>query len=208
MQRAVALLFDDTPAASTSGQPPSAASAEPIATGRNIEQFDIEEPTSTPARRAGRSYGEIATNAIVYTLALPLTVAFNLVSYTFRFLRIPFPRLTSRPFHLRFNWNSFASLWRPPKYESPGVIAERWVRRLEDELGALTWGRAAASEEGPTKEIPDFYLGSYQDALMAAKRELKILCVILITDEHDDVPQFKMRVSLTFVRYVKLNFAI
>lgn len=79
------------------------------------------------------------------------------------------------------------------KRDPPGLVAERWVRSLEDEVGALTWARMRAAEVRPeaVKEIPDFYLGSYGDALNAAKRELKILCVVLVSDEHDDVPRFK-----------------
>jgi FAS-associated factor 2 len=92
-----------------------------------------------------------------------------------------------------FNWNAFTSLWKPAKREDPGVVAERWVQALEDEVGALTWARLRAAEVAPdsVKEIPDFYLGSYGDVLNTAKRELKILCVVLVSDEHDDVPRFK-----------------
>lgn len=39
--------------------------------------------------------------------------------------------------------------------------------------------------------LPDFVISSYEQFLRTCQRELKIGCVILLTDEHDDTPEFK-----------------
>jgi FAS-associated factor 2 len=44
------------------------------------------------------------------------------------------------------------------------------------------------------KLLPDFWLGSYESALEAAKREARMLCVVLLSDEHDDSPEFRKSV--------------
>lgn len=82
----------------------------------------------------------------------------------------------------------------------------RWVRQLEEETGALTIGGSrekaeagSSGEEGEGKgkesvkgsTLPNFFLGSYEDALRTAQRELRVLCVVLVSEEHDDVAQFK-----------------
>lgn len=185
-QKAVELLFDDTrPAPSTQPQPQQ---VEP--TGRGIEQFQMDDSS-----QAAPVTSSNAGSSALSILSLPFTLTFNLLSYILRFLRLPVPRVIARPFNL--NWNAFASLWRPGKRELPGTVAERWVRALEDEVGGLTWGRMQATETRPeaVKEIPDFYLGSYGDALGVAKRELRVLCIILVSDEHQDVPRFKRYVQ-------------
>jgi FAS-associated factor 2 len=179
LQKAVELLFDEPP-------PSMAAPSQP--TGRGVEQFQIDEPNYN-ARPPTSMTGSTALSI----LSWPITFTFNLLSYLLRLLRIPIPRVFSRPLSVVLNWNAFASLWRPARRDPPGVVAERWVRTLEDEVGALTWARLRAADAIPdsVKEIPDFYLGSYGDVLNTAKRELKILCVVLVSDEHDDVPRFK-----------------
>ncbi len=109
--------------------------------------------------------------------AFPLVTTFNILAYIIRLLRIPIPRL-----NLNLNWNFFSSLWTPRRRDNPGVAAERWVRELEAEVGG--------------RRLPEFYLGSYEDALSVARRELRIMCVVLVSEEHDDVPAFKRYVAL------------
>lgn len=98
--------------------------------------------------------------------------------------------------------------------DDPRTAATRWVRQLEEETGALTIGstrekaEAGSSEEegdGKGKELikgstlPNFFLGSYEEALRTAQRELRVLCVVLVSEEHDDVAQFKRCVYCVFV---------
>jgi FAS-associated factor 2 len=109
-------------------------------------------------------------------------------------------------------------LWpNPPHYQDPSHVAQQWVSRLEQEAGVGDWPRTSASEgvlatgvagpgpstisrrhhSTPTRcQFPDFYVGSYEDALRAAQADAVALCVILLSNEHDDVGYF--------IRYVCL----
>lgn len=97
---------------------------------------------------------------------------------------------------------------RPLLAEDPASVCDRFVRELEDETGAMCVSHAAAvasedgvnansvdglekTVEGRGRLLPDFWIGSYESALRAAETQLKILCVILLSEEHDDVPEFR-----------------
>ena len=56
---------------------------------------------------------------------------------------------------------------------------------------AATYGE----EDGATRFLPDFFLGSYEDFVRTCERNAKIGCVVLVSEEHDDVPEFKRYVS-------------
>jgi FAS-associated factor 2 len=45
--------------------------------------------------------------------------------------------------------------------------------------------------EDGRKVLPNFILGSYEEMLRTCKKEARIGCVILVSEEHDDVPAFK-----------------
>ena len=108
------------------------------------------------------------------------------------------------------------------------------MRALEDETGAVCYSRAGASttgassatDAGPStlttragagangesfeegvKKLPDFTLGSYEDILRIAQRENRIACVVLVSEEHDDVAEFKRRASVLLCAYnhIQLN---
>lgn len=90
-------------------------------------------------------------------------------------------------------------------------MVDRWVRQLEDETGANRRARydsssySTGAEAGPGPStlsrrneaagegirLPEFYLGSYEEALRVCQQEARILCCILVSEEHDDVPEFK-----------------
>lgn len=150
-------------------------------------------------------------------VTFPLSLSFNVLSHLFHFifriLRIPFPRLSSTS--ITFNLSSLIGRSSGPRAHlpnDPASVADRFVRELEDETGAMTVSRARASrredEPGPSslaagqdvlfdpgrKLLPDFWLGSYESALDAAKREARVLCVVLLSDEHDDTPDFRRSV--------------
>lgn len=101
------------------------------------------------------------------------------------------------------------------KLDARGV-AERWVRALEEETGAVRLSRRAVSSEGASsgvgssgsaarisarkqvgeegdRMLSDFFLGSYEEFAKACAREdnPKLGCVILVSEEHDDVAEFK-----------------
>lgn len=170
-------------------------------------------------------------------LMAPLSVTVNLLSslfhFIFRVLRIPFPRLNT--FALSFNLNN-RSARRGSFSDDPAVVTERWVRELEEETGAVCISKAALmdanghgdndndSEPGPSsrvikrrtgggnkmKTLPDFFLGGYDAALKLAQREARVLCVILTSEEHDDVPAFRRDVLTDpeFVRTLTDNHII
>ncbi|OCH92438.1 hypothetical protein OBBRIDRAFT_452074 [Obba rivulosa] len=58
-------------------------------------------------------------------------------------------------------------------------------------------------QEGDTKLLPDFYLGSYEEFVRTCQREMKIGCIVLVSEEHDDVAEFK-RSTLTDPTLVQL----
>jgi FAS-associated factor 2 len=188
------------------------------------------------SRFVGGTPGRIGLFSI---LMAPFSVTVNLLSslfhFIFRVLRIPFPRLNTLA--LSFNVNN-RSARRGSVSDDPGVVAERWVRELEEETGAVCISKAALmdanghgddddgdNEPGPSsrvikrrgggggskmKTLPDFFLGGYDAALRLAQREARVLCVILTSEEHDDVPAFRRDVLADpeFVRTLTDNHII
>lgn len=157
-------------------------------------------------------------------LAFPFHVIASLIRYIFGRLHISLP---SFPFS---SLNFYRPIWTNnisghTSLSDPYSIADRWVRALEDETGALCIsharsGRGSESDalEGVAsssnvnvgagslsnstelrsrygtisgKVLPDFMLGSYEDALQACQREVRVGCIILVSNEHDDVLEFK-----------------
>ena len=99
-------------------------------------------------------------------------------------------------------------------------MADRWVRELEEETGAIresrlsddigvasasgaealagpgpsTLSRRSESARANRAFIPEFYLGSYESALRQSQKETRLFCVVLVSEEHEDVPEFKRSV--------------
>lgn len=148
--------------------------------------------------------------SFVSLLAFPFHLITSIFRFIFGVLRIPLPQL-------RFTSLNF---YRPlPSGPSdPRSVADRWVRALEEETGAVCISRAgvaaagasSGTDAGPSiltsrvgistdddgveagrKLLPDFTLGSYEEILKICQREAKIACVILVSEEHDDVTGFK-----------------
>ena len=137
-------------------------------------------------------------------LTIPLHILSSVFRFIFGVLRIPVPQL-------RFSaLNFYRPLSRRPR--SAGTARggpDRWLRELEEETGAISIGRsklpkgtssaldagasltARGTAQDTRKYLPDFTLCSYEDMLKTCQRESKIGCVILVSDEHDDVPEFK-----------------
>jgi FAS-associated factor 2 len=139
----------------------------------------------------------------------PLHVLTNILRFIFNILHIPFPRFTALNFY------------RPPRSSgaggggSAGGSIEKWVRQLEEETGATCVGRvsgasvSSGTEPGPSsaglmtrsrgeqaneegrKQLPDFCTGTYEAFLTRCQKEAKIGCVALVSEEHDDVAEFK-----------------
>ena len=109
--------------------------------------------------------------------------------------------------------NLCASILRPgPLYQDPSRVVHQWVNQLEREAGVGDGPNSTTSEStlvtgiagpGPSTisrrnresissrcSFPDFFLGSYEDALRTAQADAVALCVILLSNEHDDVGYF------------------
>jgi FAS-associated factor 2 len=88
------------------------------------------------------------------------------------------------------------------------------VRSLEEETGAVCINRGESTGvAGPSnvassstlrprgdpygngRILPDFYLGGYEEAMRLCQKELRIGCVILVSEEHEDVGEFKKSVN-------------
>jgi FAS-associated factor 2 len=139
--------------------------------------------------------------------SFPVQILSGVIRYIFGSLRIPIPLLyfPSLNFHrLR------------PSSSDPRGGTDRWIRHLEEETGAVCIGRArnsqsaitSSTEVGPSsltsrsvltsndndgsrKLLPDFFLASYEEALRICQKDARLACVILVSEEHDDVAEFK-----------------
>ncbi|KAI9456741.1 hypothetical protein F5148DRAFT_984312 [Russula earlei] len=150
-------------------------------------------------------------------LTFPFHVLASIIRFVLHALRIPLPRV---PF-------SFLNLYRPliarsSSRSDPYAVSDRWVRSLEEETGAHCLSRASpVSDAGPStsqpqthdlrsrlrtgsrRVLPDFTLGSYDEILRLCQSEMRIGCIVLVSNEHDDVPDFK-RHTLTDPTLVEL----
>ncbi|KAK7689553.1 hypothetical protein QCA50_007345 [Cerrena zonata] len=113
--------------------------------------------------------------------------------------------------------------------------AERWVRSLEEETGAVSLARARSrtgdaasssvgtntstltsrpgkesSEDDSERVLPDFFLGSYEEFARACAKDsdARIGCVVLVSEEHDDVPEFKRYVSCSGSKYIRAKLSL
>jgi FAS-associated factor 2 len=93
----------------------------------------------------------------------------------------------------------------------PRSCADRWVRSLEESTSAIASAETSSSSRpstssvaGPSssppshhqsaKRLPNFFIGSYADALKKAKDDLRLMCVILVSSEHEDHDEFVQNV--------------
>lgn len=56
---------------------------------------------------------------------------------------------------------------------------------------SLTSRRTNGQIDDGRKLLPDFTISTYEEMLKLCQREMKIGCVILVSEEHDDVLEFK-----------------
>ncbi|KAJ7103788.1 hypothetical protein C8R44DRAFT_834579 [Mycena epipterygia] len=184
VQRAAELIFGAAP------PPPPRRELE-------IDDSEQNEPVVQPV--VPRSTWSFAF------LAFPLQLLSSLLRFVFGVLRIPLPR----PF--AFNLAFFRPRRSAPRGDGG---ADRWVRELEEETGAQCIsasgvnagpGPSTLSHRGTAdrKVLPDFTLGTYEEALRVCQRDARIACIVLVSEEHDDVPEFK-RTTLTDPTLVRL----
>ncbi|KAG8958672.1 hypothetical protein FRC03_008927 [Tulasnella sp. 419] len=215
VQKAVHAIFDGSSAPISSNQ---AGPSRP--TTRTFERMELDDSSQGATPRSGPSTYDHHSGPVVARTGLnlfsiitwPVTITFQLftgiVNFVFRILRIPLPRFLLSWRNLPGTASSRAigrPASKPLRGGNPKDVVDRWVRELEDETGAMCVSRAAAAvdegssfgskeKEGRGKLLPDFWIGSYESALKAAKEDVKVLCAILVSEEHDDVPDFKRNV--------------
>ena len=76
---------------------------------------------------------------------------------------------------------------------------ERWIRELEEETGGVCLRRrrgvsasgVGLNERDGSKYLPEFEECTYEEMLKKCQREMKVGCVVLVSEEHDDVKEFK-----------------
>ncbi|KAJ7176563.1 hypothetical protein C8R46DRAFT_1213153 [Mycena filopes] len=196
VQRAAELIFGSAPAPAPAPPPPPPVMAE----------FDIDDSQQGhPVAPRGSPWSFTLSGLF----AFPFQLLSTLLRFVFGVLRIPLPR----PF--AFNLALFRPRRTPPRGDGG---ADRWIRELEEETGAQCMSASASGVDvgtgaGPStlthrapsdrKVLPDFTLGTYEDALRACQRDVRIACIVLVSEEHDDVPEFK-RTTLTDPTLVRL----
>jgi FAS-associated factor 2 len=154
------------------------------------------------------------TDIVLSTISLPFRILSNLLRFLFSILGIPFPQL------------QYTRLTRP----RPPTLTrahDAWIRELEEETGAVCistyqqrTAQASGAQAGPStatltkthagrnvdeKVLPDFMPGTYEEFLKACERELKVGCVILVSEEHDDVAEFKRCLSFQCITVLPCN---
>lgn len=168
-------------------------------TGRaNLRLISGKQSAYASTPQPGLNLFRIFAYPFSVTLSL-FTFVLRIVGFPLRLIGVPLPRLP--PISL-VGALTFLNRTRRSgdNADDPRTAALRWVRQIEEETGAVSISRAKDLEgenEGKGKQslnagiLPNFYIGSYEEALRIAQRELRVLCVILVSEEHDDVAQFK-----------------
>ncbi|KZT06631.1 uncharacterized protein LAESUDRAFT_743249 [Laetiporus sulphureus 93-53] len=223
----------------------------PTHTTAQMETFEVDDSSQSLLRpaRNGREFRQVPPSSyslilrplgtILTVLAIPLRLFTSVLRFILRLLRIPFPQFAP------FTWSSLSfrplgsSTGHDARAMDPKTVAERWVRALEEETGAVCVSRsgvrgsghvsangngissgadvagpsalasrsAAHSYDGEVDAernlLPDFFLGGYEEFARWCEKSVKLGCVILVSDEHDDVPEFK-RSTLTDPSFIKV----
>ncbi|KIY43439.1 hypothetical protein FISHEDRAFT_62532 [Fistulina hepatica ATCC 64428] len=199
VQRAAELIFDHPPSASAASS--SNRSLPAPVTSSEFQRFDIDDSAAPPRPVAVRQ------PSILAFVTFPFRILVNVVRFIFNVLHIPFPQFT-----FRLSGLTFYSPLRRSRLRRRGSV-ESWVHELEEETGAVCFSSATSEatgvEPGPSsasltqrrpaddrKLLPDFTPGTYEDIVKLCRDETRIGMIILVSEEHDDVAEFK-RTTLT-----------
>jgi FAS-associated factor 2 len=199
VQRAVELIFD-------TGSESHANMRE------TFEVDDSEQGRELSGSNEPRANVHVNTSllgSVFSALAYPFHLLSNLLRFLLGVLRIPFPQVGQFSYRLLRPGSAL-----PRRIDTP----ERWVRELEEETGAVCLSsartreaRATGIDVGPssatvsfrpqalheeTSYLPDFVTLSYEAFLKKCIDDIRIGCVVLVSEEHDDTAEFK-RTTLT-----------
>ena len=156
------------------------------------------------------------TRSWLSLLAFPFHILSSIFRFVFGFLRIPFPQFRFMGFNFyRSTTRQFREPSRgggPDKWlreleEETGAISIGRLKQqqprgttssfnnITTESGqsssSLTSRRMNGQIDDGRKLLPDFTISTYEEMLKLCQREMKIGCVILVSEEHDDVLEFK-----------------
>ncbi|KAI0777964.1 hypothetical protein BC629DRAFT_1524371 [Irpex lacteus] len=218
VQRAADVIFDNKPSAPLSISQPSTSSDSSSRSQRHVEDFD----RPSDGRPTGRQFDRvIPTTSALSILLRPLRFILALLAVPYTILRLSCVHFESQyPYRLWLGLN-FGLPHRPsiggaPPVRDAKVAAERWARSLEEETGCVSISRAQVTEgessgvasgsASVTRRNAGAQLRDFVRTL-AKEDQAKVGCVIIVSEEHDDTPEFK-RSTLTdpeFVRLMKDN---
>ncbi|KAI8445243.1 hypothetical protein BY996DRAFT_4598462 [Phakopsora pachyrhizi] len=211
LEAAVEAYFDSTSRISST-TPPRVPNQSSVLSSA-YERLSVDGPINSASHNSRTRYPPRSYQAAPPPRPMPklLNFIFKLWIGPFRFLAVPVSfvadvgltvfgilgellglRLPSISFH----WprSSYFGWKNPSVTASPRVSAERWVRELEEELRARSSYSSSQPGSPGMKRLPDFLLMGYDEAVRKAKDELKVLMVILLSEEHDDASHFKREV--------------
>ncbi|KIJ08045.1 hypothetical protein PAXINDRAFT_102705, partial [Paxillus involutus ATCC 200175] len=171
---------------------------------QGLPQMELENP----GHGGGQAPPRPLTQTLFALLSLPINVVSGLLRFLLGILRIP---LSSLPFTNNATYRGLRQA-----YPNSRGATRRWITALEEETGAVSFKCVATVTSGldtrpstsrrnmypptsrvdGTKILPDFFEGTYEEVLDICHKKGKIACVILVSDEHDDVAEFK-RSTLT-----------
>ncbi|KAG8738088.1 hypothetical protein FRC10_007299 [Ceratobasidium sp. 414] len=210
-QAALQAIFDDGPSTNAHTAPAAGSSSLAASSIEQMELDDTMQGLSTSRRAPASAYPSTPQPGLnlfrIFAYPFSITISLfsfvlRIVGFPLRLLGIPLPRL---PPISRVGTLTFFS--RPSvSTDDPRTATMRWVRQLEEETGAVCVGHEKEAKSDGEEEsgkgkvsvkggtLPNFFLGSYEEALRCAQRDPRVLCVVLVSEEHDDVAQFKRTV--------------
>lgn len=167
-----------------------AAGGQPLRTSAEREAHDSRDESDPLVSRRDRASAPRPTapggwlQVLWRCVSVPLSLVQTLVLACLRAfgLASPLPRSGASG---TFEMTRFA--------QDPRECARRFIKDLERDTGGTTL--PSARHDGDMRvALPSFVPGSYSDALQQAKREIKVLVVLLLSRAHGDDALFRSRV--------------
>lgn len=168
--------------------------SQPVPSTSQIQPFEIDESEVIPPPTL-----PVAQFQLGRILAFP----FHILTTFFRFLFFGLLRVRSGHGGGRMSWSlGLNYLWNNlfrARVEGNGDrmrgYGEPWIRALEEETGAVWIGDSEGVvmdwEDDSKKYLPPFEVGTYEEFLKKCVGERKVGCVVLVSEEHEDVKWFK-----------------
>ncbi|KAJ7430180.1 hypothetical protein B0H11DRAFT_2139231 [Mycena galericulata] len=159
-----------------------------------IEPFDIDDSEQhQPVAPRTPPWSFSFSNLLVWAVS----TTFDAFPVCVGVLRIPCPA------RLRSISRCFRPRRAPPRGDGG---ADRWVRELEEETGAQCMSASGVDAGTAGPSTLTHRTNDRKDALRVCQRDTRIACIVLVSEEHDDVPEFK-RTTLTDPTLVRLLHA-